>query len=194
MVTHNLYKKHAMLFVKNKKQKIIITRENDCYYITDLYTMLKLSAVYYDVLIRPLSTVFIQLENGQKAIRNPGEELPEIDLTAPNLADIFNLYKCENPVNITDFVYHPIGNKYAAIRMVEINRNFYQYNGKFIDAALEYAEEFMASGDRFPVLKYEDDMGVGCLIMPINNAKCNESIANIKEAMRNEHKRNHADR
>ena len=184
MATINLYKKHAMLFAKNKKQRIVITRENDCYYITDGFTMLKLPAVYYDVLIRPLSPLFLQLENGQKAIRKPAEELPEIDLTAPTLADIFNRYKCENPVNITDFVYDPIGNKYAAIRMVEINWNFYQYNDTFMGAALEYAAEFKASGDRFPALKYEDDMGVGCLILPINNAKCNDSMANLREAMR----------
>ena len=184
MATTNLYKKHATLFVKNKKQRTVITRENDCYYITDGFTMLKLPAVYYDVLIRPLSPLFLHLENGQKAIRKPGEELPEIDFTAPNLADIFSRYKCENPVNITDFIYDPIGNKYAAIRMVEISWNFHQYNDAFIAAALEYAAAFKASGDRFPVLKYEDDMGVGCLIMPINNANCNESMANLKEAMR----------
>ena len=184
MATTNLYKKHAMLFAKNKKRRIIIQRENDCYYITDRSTMLKLPAVYYDILIRPLSPLFLQLENGQKAIREPGEELPEIDLTAPNLADIFSKYKCENPVTITDFIYNPIGNKYAAIRMVEINWNFCQYNDTFMGAALEYAAEFKASGDRFPVLKYEDDMGVGCLIMPINNTNCNESMANFKEAMR----------
>ena len=184
MATTNLYKKHALLFAKNKKQRIIIQMENDCYYITDGFTMLKLPAVYYEVLIRPLSPLFLRLENGQKAIRKPGEELPEIDLTAPSLADIFSKYKCEIPVNITDFVYDPIGNKYAAIRMVEINWNFYQHNDTFIAAALEYAVEFKASGDRFPVLKYEDDMGVGCLIMPINNTKCYESMANLKEAMR----------
>ena len=184
MATTNLYKKHAMLFVKNKKRRIVITRENDCYYITDAFTMLKLPAVYYDVLIRPLSPLFLQLENGQKAIRKPGEELPEIDLTAPSLADIFSKYKCEIPVNITDFVYDPIGNKYAPIRMIEINWNFYQYNDTFIASAREYAIEFKASDDRFPVLKYVDDIGVGCLIIPINNAKCNESMANLKEAMR----------
>ena len=184
MATTNLYKKHATLFVKNKKQRIVTTRENDCYYIADGFTMLKLPAVYYEVLIRSLSPLFLQLENGQKAIRKPGEELPEIDCCAPDLANLYSKYKCENPVNITDFVYDPIGNKSAAIRMVEINRNFYQYNDTFIAAALEYAVEFKSSGDRFPVLKYEDDMGVGCLIMPINNTKCNESIANLKEAMR----------
>ena len=184
MATTNLYKKHAMLFVKNKKQRIVITRENDCYCIADGFTMLKLPAVYYDVLIRPLSPLFLQLENGQKAIRKPGEELPEIDLTAPSLADIFSKYKCEIPVNITDFVYDPIGNKYSAIRMIEINWNFYQYNDTFIASALEYAAEFKASDSRFPVLKYEDVMGVGCLIMPINNAKCNESMANFTEAIR----------
>ena len=169
-----------MFFVKNKKKRIVITRENDCYYIADGFTMLKLPAAYYDVLIRPLSPLFLQLENGQKAMRKPGEELPELDLTAPTLADIFNRYKCENPVNITDFVYDPIGNKYAAIRMVEINCNFYQYNANFISATMDYAGNFTASNDRFPVLKYEDDMGVGCLIMPINNANCNESIANLR--------------
>ena len=184
MATINLYKKHALLFVKNKKQRIIIQRENDCYYITDGCTMLKLPAVYYDVLIRPLSPLFLQLENGQKAIRKPGEELPEIDLTAPSLADIFSKYKCEIPVNITDFVYDPIGNKYSAIRMIEINWNFYQYNDTFIASAREYAIEFKASDGRFPALKYVDDIGVGCLIMPINNTKCNESMANLKEAMR----------
>ena len=184
MATINLYKKHALLFAKNKKQRIIIQRENDCYYITDRFTMLKLPAVYYDVLIRPLSPLFLQLENGQKAIRKPGEELPEIDLTTPSLADIFSKYKCENPVNITDFVYDTIGNKFAAIRMVEINWNFYQYNDTFISAAMEYAGSFTASDDKFPVIKYEDDMSVGCLIMPINNTKCYESMANLKEAMR----------
>ena len=183
MATYNNYKKHAMIFAKNKKQKIIITRENDCYYVSEGYTMLKLPAVYYDVLIRPLSPLFLQLENGQKAIRRPGEELPEMDVGAADLANIFSRYKCENPVNITDFLYDPIGNKNAAIRLAVINRNFYQYNDNFISAAMEYADSFTASGDRFPVLKYEDDIGVGCLIMPISNKPCLDAIANLREAM-----------
>lgn len=184
MATYNNYKKHAMIFTKNKKQKIIITRENDSYYISEGYTMLKLPAVYYDVLLRPLSPLFLQLENGQMAIRRPGEELPEIDPGAANLANIFSLWKCENPVNITDFVYDPIGNKKAAIRLTEINGKFYQYNYDYISAAMEYADSFTASADRFPVLKYENEMGVGCLIMPVNNQHCNDAISNLKEAMR----------
>lgn len=184
MATYNNYKKHAMIFAKNKKQKIIITRENDHYYISEGYTMLKLPAVYYDVLLRPLSPLFLQLENGQKAIRRPGEELPEIDPGTADLANIFSRYKCENPVNITDFLYNPIGNKKAAIRLVEINWNFQQYNDDYISAAVEYADSFTASPDRFPILKYENEMGVGCLIMPINNQACNEAICNLKGAMR----------
>lgn len=184
MATYNNYKKHAMIFAKNKKQKIIITRENDCYYITDGYTMLKLPAVYYEVLLRPLSQLFLQLENGQKAIRRPGEELPEIDPGAAELANIFSRFKCENPVNITDFLYDPIGNKKAAIRLAEINWKFHQYNDGYISAAMEYADSFTASADRFPVLKYENEIGVGCLIMPVNNTTCNNAIGNLKEAMR----------
>lgn len=184
MATYNNYKKHAMIFAKNKKQKIIITRENDCYYISEGFTMLKLPAVYYDVLIRPLSPLFLTLENGQKAIRRPGEELPEMDMGVASLENIFSRFKCENPVNITDFVYDPIGNKKAAIRLTEINGKFHQYNDDYISAALEYADSFTASADRFPVLKYENDMGAGCLIMPINNQACNEAIYNLKEAMR----------
>lgn len=183
MATYNNYKKHAMIFAKNKKQKIIITRENDCYYIANGYTMLKLPAVYYDVLLRPLSPLFLQLENGQKAIRRPGEELPEITVDAPDLANIFSRFKCENPVNITDFLYDPIGNKNAAIRLVEINWKFHQYNDGYISAAMEYADSFTASADRFPVLKYENEMGVGCLIMPVNNKPCFEAIGNLREAM-----------
>ena len=184
MATYNSYKKHAMIFAKNKKQKIIITRENDCYYISEGCTMLKLPAVYYDVLIRPLSPLFLQLENGQKAIRRPGEELPEIDPGAASLENIFSRFKCENPVNITDFLYDPIGNKRAAIRLAEINWKFQQYNDDYISAAMEYVDIFTASDDRFPVLKYENEMGVGCLIMPVNNTTCGNAIGNLKEAMR----------
>lgn len=184
MATYNSYKKHAMIFAKNKKQKIIITRENDCYYISEGFTIFKLPAVYYDVLLRPLSPLFLQLENGQKAIRRPGEELPEIDMSIASLENIFSRFKCENPVNITDFIYDPIGNKNAAIRLAEINGKFYQYNDGYISAAMEYADSFTASADRFHVLKYENEIGVGCLIMPINNAQCNNAIGNLKEAMR----------
>lgn len=184
MATYNNYKKHAMIFAKNKKQKIIITRENDCYYISEGCTMLKLPAVYYDVLIRPLSPLFLQLENGQKAIRRPGEELPEMDVAAADLANIFSRFECENPVNITDFIYDPIGNKNAAIRLTDINGKFCQYNNDYISAAMEYADSFMASYDRFPVLKYENEMGVGCLIMPVNNTACNEAMGNLMGVIR----------
>ena len=184
MATYNNFKKHAMIFAKNKKQKIIITRENDCYYIADGFTMLKLPAVFYDVLLRPLSPLFLQLENRQKAIRRPGEELPEMDVAAADLANTFSRLECENPVNITDFIYDPIGNKNAAIRLAEINWQFYQYNDGYISAAMEYAGTFTASNDKFPALKYENEMGVGCLIMPINNSSCNNAIGNLREAMR----------
>ena len=56
------------------------------------------------------------------------------------------------------------------------------YNNDYINAVLEYAnsDKFMATSDRFPVLKWEDmGLDIGCLVMPINNAVALGNLAYV---------------
>lgn len=148
MANYNQFKKHAMIFAKNKKQRIIIERIEDRYYISEGFTMLCVPSVFYDVLIRPLSPLFLPLENGQKAIRRPGED---------------------QKINI---------------RLMDVGGKLVQYNDGYISAILEYADSFKASADRFPVLKWEDGAGTGCIILPVNNKPCFAALDELREVLR----------
>lgn len=184
MANYNQFKKHAMIFAKNKKQRIIIERIEDHYYISEGFTMLCVPYVFYDVLIRPLSPLFLPLENGQKATRRPGEDLAQIDPEpAGSFANIFAQYSCENPATVTPFMYAPIQNHKINIRFVNVAGKLVQYNDDYISAAMEYADSFKATADRFPVLKWENEAGAGCIILPVNNEPCFAAMDDLREVL-----------
>ena len=185
MANYNQFKKHAMIFAKNKKQRIIIERIEDRYYISEGFTMLRTPSVFYDVLIRPLSPLFLPLENGQKATRRPGEILAEIEPgTTREFADIFTRYSCETPATVTPFMYAPVQDQKINIRLVDVGGKLVQYNDGYISAIMEYADSFKASAERFPVLKWEDEAGTGCLILPVNNKPCFAAMDDLREVLR----------
>ena len=180
MANTNIFKKHLTIFAK-KSKKLVIHRVNDIYYICDGYTMLKIPAIHYEVYARPVSSVFIPLENDQSADRSAGELLPKIFAPSYNAANIFESHKAEKPAIITDLLHLGEGKKVMRFFTVD-NEKVAIYNNDYINAVLEYAnsDKFMATSDRFPVLKWEDmGLDIGCLVMPINNAVALGNLAYV---------------
>lgn len=178
MANANIFKKHCNLFIKNKKQNVLIERYNDNYYISDGITLLRVPEYIYNCSIRPLSSMFIPLENKRGAIRRPGEILsdikPEICTT---LHDCFTRYEAVNPVTITPFVYNPVTDLKMYIRLVTLsNGKPMTYNDVYIEAVLEYCGTLSATADRFPALKWEDPNGTACMVLPVNNKPCFSEI------------------
>jgi hypothetical protein len=82
---------------------------------------------------------------------------------------------------ITDILHLGEGKKIMRFFTVD-NEKVAIYNNDYINAVLEYAnsDNFRATSDRFPVLKWEDmGLGIGCLVMPINNAVALGNLAYV---------------
>lgn len=179
----NHFKKH-LTFLAKKSAKLVINREDDTYYICDGFTMLKMPDLYYEVYARPVSSAFIPLENGQSAIKQPGDIMPKLSAPTYCTSKIFNSHDAKLSAAITDLMCLSDGKK--VIRFVGISGDkVAMYNNSYIDAALEYADfdKFHATADRFPVLKWENpDIRLGCLVMPVNNPRALEHLATIGSA------------
>ena len=179
----NIFKKHLSILAK-KSAKLVINREGDAYYICDGFTMLKMPAIYYETYARPVSSAFIPLEAGQSAIKQPGDIMPKLSAPTYNTSRIFDGHVAKLAAYITDLMCLSEGKK--TIRFVSISGSkIAMYNHDYICAVLEYAdtEKFRATADRFPVLKWEDpDMGLGCLVMPVNNPRALAHLATIGSA------------
>ena len=177
--TKNPYKKHAMVFVKNNKMRIVVERTGDNYYISEGFSMLRIPYVFYEILIHPLNPMFVKLEDGQKAIREAGREFPTIGCSDGSLARIFDNTKATLETTVTCFLYDdPDYNR--NLHLVNVGKRLVAYNDEFLRATMEYATAFNATNDRNPVLKFEDEIGVGCIIMPVNS----ESFAAALETLR----------
>ena len=185
MANYNKFKKHAMIFAKNRRQRIMIERIDDRYYITEGHTMLCVPTVFYDVMLRPLSPLFLPLENGQKAARRPGDDLAEIDQgAAGELASIFARFDSKSPATVTPFLYAPIEDQKTNIRLVNVDGRLVQYDDGYISAAMEYADSFKATAEHFPALKWEDEAGTGCLILPVRNPPGLSALDDLREVLR----------
>lgn len=173
----NYFKKHLDIFAKDKKHRIIIERHDDFYYISEGFTMIRLPAVFYEVFARPVNPLFISLENGQNAARQPSEPLPVI---RPDFSEclrkIWESTKAETPAQLSRLI---IESDNAAARVVKIDRKIMLYNNDFITAIRQYCGEVKATADRFPVLKWEDEAGTGCIVLGINNAALLDCIREI---------------
>ena len=183
MASKNQYKKHAMVFAKNKKQRIIVERKGDFYYISEGFSMLRIPYVFYEILVHPLAPLFVKLEDGQKATREAGREIPTIGYGDGSLARIFDKANATVETSVTPFLYAPVEGLCHNIRLVYVGKRMVQYNDTYLTAAMEYATGFNATNDRHPILKFEDEIGVGCIIMPINNEGCAANLDMLRKLL-----------
>lgn len=171
----NYYKKHLNIFIKGKNP-LHLQREEDLYYITDGYTILRLNAVEYTMFAQAYNPVFIPLENGQRATKQLTEILPKLN---PSGMDIKKFFPEEMniPVKVTPFEYLDSENK-TRISIVQAGNRLVTYNAAYIEAASEYTgRKFSVHKlEKFPVLGYSDDVGTGCAIMPINKPEVADDL------------------
>lgn len=178
--TKNPYKKHAMVFVKNKERTIIVERTGDNIYISEGFSMLRIPYIYYEFYIRPLSPLFVALEDGQKATREGKSEIPTVGYSDGSLARIFDNANATLDTTVTPFLYDASECAHN-IRLVQVGNRLAQYNDTYLSAAMEYAIAFNATNDRHPVLKFEDEIGVDCIIMAVNNKSCNADLETLRK-------------
>ena len=186
MANSNVFKKYLNLFVKNKSGKVVIQRDNDLYYICDGYIMLRLPAVFYTAYARTLSPMFIELENGQSATKQPRDILPTLDPPSKSMVKIFLDTDATNAATITRLFY--ITDEKKMLRYVQTGeKKISLFNDQYISAALDFVpvDQFRATADRFPVLKWTDtDYQTGVLIMPVNKAAALDHVCNVAEVLR----------
>lgn len=114
----NTFKKHLTILAK-KSAKLVINREDDVYYICNGSTMLRMPDIYYETYARPVSSAFIPLENGQSAIKQPGDIMPRLSAPTYCTTKIFNSHDAKLPAEITDLMCLSDGKK--TIRFVSIS-------------------------------------------------------------------------
>ena len=181
-MARNLYKKHLDTFIKNKNQRILIERHDNFYYISEGFTILRLPAVYYEVFARPVNPMFIVLENGQQAKRQPGEKLPEIlPGTADTCKKVWDTTEAINSAKLTPVIME-IDDKQC--RIVKTGNKMMMYNERFIAAVRQYCgDDMKCTSDRFPVLKWEGAAGDGCIILGVNNRAAWDNLRKVAEVI-----------
>lgn len=181
-MARNPYKKHLDTFVKNKNQRVLIERHDDYYFISEGFTILRLHAVYYETFARPVNSMFIPLENGQQAKRQPGEPLPEIQPgTADTCKKVWTMTKAINDAKLTPIIYETDNGQ---CRIVKTGNKMMMYNEKYINAIRQYCnDEIKCTADRYPVLKWEGAAGDGCIILGVNNRAAWDNLRKVAEVI-----------
>ena len=183
----NPYKEHLRIFAKNAYQNVLIQRDNGFYYISDGFTMIRLSARHYELFAAPVNQqLYIMLEDGQSVIRRRGEKLPEPNPgSAHVLRDIWKKTQAQIPAKVTRLlVENSDGDK--LMRCAHVGDEIHLYNDDYIFAIRQYCgENVLATADRFPVLKWEDtETGTGCIVLPINNPAARDTVVKIAEVIK----------
>lgn len=181
----NPYKQHLRIFAKNTAQNVLIQRDNGMYYISDGFTMIRLSAGHYELFATPINPVYVPLEDGQSIIRRRGEKQVESNPGGAHvLRNMWEKTDARIPAKITRLLSESTsGDK--LLRYVHIGDGIHLYNDDYIFAMRQYCNEnVFATVDRFPVLKWEDPaMGTGCIILPVNNPAARDIVVKIAEVI-----------
>ena len=102
------------------------------------------------------------------------------------MVKIFVDTETPNAATITDLFY--ITSEKKTVRYVKTGeKKITVYNNDYITAALDFVpfDQFQATADRFPVLKWVDsDFEIGVLIMPVNNASALTTVIDVAEVLR----------
>lgn len=165
----NIYKKHAKALEKGaKKNRLWLQRSDNTYYITDGCSMLKVPASVYDYYIRPVSPIFIPLEDGQKSVKSVCDVLPVLSDDGLDPKEIFETYsKNTASCRLTKFIVDTKDSVDCCIAIV--NKKPVAYNRVWMEAIFDYATPNLirASDMRWPAMVYDNaEAGVGAVIMP----------------------------
>ena len=184
----NPFKEHLRIFAKNTYQDVLIQRDNGIYYISDGFTMLRLSSGHYELFAIPVNQqLYIMLEDGQSVVRRRDEKIPEPNPGGAHvLRDMWEKTQAQIPAKITRLlVENSEGDK--IMRYVRIGGDVHIYNDDYIFAMRQYCgENVLATADRFPFLKWEDPAtGAGCIVLPINNPAARDTVVKIAEVIKN---------
>lgn len=131
----NPYSKSVKMF--SKCETLIINRDGEEIYISDGHMIIKMHIAAYDAFFRPASGKFIELNDGEKAVRNGNMRMTEKTENGFNLVKFFQDFRMEagEMVNASPFLmeYTRDGKKKEYQRMltgsgyyVSINEEFYQ--------------------------------------------------------------------
>ena len=164
MAVKNVYKDFIKYLLKS--DRVRLQRVKDTVYITDGYAELKVPFKEYTLNIRPLDYgTFIDLEDGDEAIRDLGESLSVKRDMGGRLEYLYDSTKADKPAVLTDF-YMKVRKRDGDIRFLIADGLYVGVNDKYISGAKQFIPSFSVGGNRLRSIKGElGDIGV--IICPI---------------------------
>lgn len=159
----NPYKKHLSCILKNAStRKLYLQRSDDFYYISDGFSILRLSRYLYELLAMPVDWRLVPLEAGQCATSSSGARTE----ATPGGVDLMRFFDGAGgaPVLLSPVFYND-GKKQR--RILLCGGRPVAYDAEYVTAILSYAtvERLRAGGGKYPAL-YADEPAHGCVVLP----------------------------
>lgn len=142
MAAKNPFKKHASILLKSKNgfNGLTIERHENTYYIADGFTMLKIESPFYEVYFKPVSELYITLEDNYQIKYKVG--YAPILGRGDSLKHCFeHFYPHENVSNV-EFTSVIVSCANGLVRIAKIHNKIAAFNNDFYEAVLSYARAF----------------------------------------------------
>ena len=165
----NPYSKSVKMF--SKVDQLIINRDGEEIYISDAHMIIKMHIAAYDAFFRPASGCFIELNDGEKAVRNGNMRMTEKTENGFNLVKFFQEFRTEatEVVSASPFLmeYTRDGKKKEYQRMLPGSGYYVSVNNDFFQIAEEIGfTTFYGKGNSVSAV-YAEAGNNGVFILPI---------------------------
>lgn len=168
-MSRNPYSKSVKMF--SKCESLIINRDGEEIYISDSHMIIKIHIAAYDAFFRPASGCFIELNDGEKAVKNQNMRMTEKTENGFNLVKFFQEFRTEatEMVNASPFLmeYTRDGKKKEYQRMLTGSGYYVSVNNDFFQIAEEIGfTTFYGKGNSISAV-YAEAGNNGVFILPI---------------------------
>ena len=166
----NPFAKNAKLFAKS--EQLYISRKNENVFLSDGHIIVRISVAAYDLYFRPVSGVFLSMEDGEKAEKRNNQALPEKLAFAFDVSKAFDEMKTKTYeyVNASAFLMEYIDNKKKILHRMLTGSGFYvSINNLYYELCEELnINTFKSEGkSTAPVIAETDFCNYGIAILPV---------------------------
>lgn len=169
-MSKNPYSKTVKMF--SKSESLYINRDGEEIYISEGHFIVKMHVAAYDAFFRPVSGLFLELADGEKATKNGNMRMTEKIENGFDLVKFFNDFKYDGAtelVNASPFLmeYSRDGKKKEYQRMLTGSGYYVSINNDFYQVAEEIGfTSFFGKGNSVSAV-YAEAGNNGILILPI---------------------------
>ena len=155
-----------------KQDQFLLARYDDCYYISNGCFVVKVSAMFYDKIVRPIDNkVLIELKEEESASRLKKDSPVETSFSSFKIWEFFDWKKAETPVYKTKWILDLQNDFKHYVRKFETEK---EHEAIYVDdgvldllSCFNPADVWYGSGKRGPILTDPRQIP-GVLMLPVN--------------------------